>query len=110
MSGHGFLVTGPDTNLMDFHFAVCLLLNGLDRRDQTVHYTCLAKDRDLALAAARRADVSVQEIHGAAGTERYETLHTGTHGLLWQPRPPRAKAPAQQEFCESQWDDDGEED
>jgi len=56
MSGHGFLVTGPDTNLMDFHFAVCLLLNGLDRRGQTVHYTCLGEDADLARAALQETD------------------------------------------------------
>ena len=115
MSVRGFLVTGPDQNLMDFHLSVCLLLNSIDRRRQTVRYTCLAEDADLALAAAQQADVSVQEIHGAADTETYQTLHTGTHGMVWERKlcthdEVRADAGAEQEFFESQWDDDGYED
>jgi len=84
MSVRGLLVTGPDVNLMKFHFGVCFLLNGLDRREQTVHYTCMGEDADFALEAARKADVSVQEIIGAADKETYHTLHLGTHGMLWQ--------------------------
>ena len=82
-----FLVTGPDDNLMRFHLAVCTRLNAIERRRQTVIYTCFAKDAAFALEAAERCDVTVQEIEFTdAGDEEYPVRHTASHGMQWVPR------------------------
>jgi|ERR1043166_2518351 hypothetical protein len=80
-----FLVTGPDDNLARFHLAVAFTLNGLERREQTVIYTCFAEHADLALRAAEQTDVTVQEleIHGTTNEELYPVRHLGSHGLKW---------------------------
>jgi hypothetical protein len=83
-----FLVTGPADHLTRFHLAVAIRLNGLERRDETAFYTCMAEDADFALQAAERADVTVQEIiiamspHGIA-VETYPVLRLGSHALTW---------------------------
>lgn len=83
---HGLLVTGPEKNLRTFHLAVCLVLNGHDRRDNTVHYSCMAEHLSMALETAQIADVSVQEISGSGESEGYRDLHIGTHKMTWRPR------------------------
>lgn len=107
MSVKGLLVTGPEAALQEFHLRVCWLLNNIDRRGQTVHYSCMAEDLDTALAAAKNADVTVQEIvtvgrknartHDLGGgarvtvsdnVETYPVLCVGSHGMRWE-RPAR---------------------
>jgi len=97
------LVSGPDDNLATFHLAVCMALLDHERRGQTISYTCMGGDLHGALAAAKRADVTVQQIvvtghknprtqnlgGGALVTvsdnvETYETLHLGTHKMGWK--------------------------
>lgn len=81
-----FLVTGPDANLHGFHLAVCFRLNGLERRGQTVFYTCWAEDAAWALRIAERFDLTVQEVEIAAGVEQYPVRQLGTHGETWRRR------------------------
>ncbi len=85
-----FLVTAPDDNLTRFHFVVAMNLNGLERRQQTVFYTCMAEDAELALLSARQFDVTLQELEIANGEEVYPVRHLGSHGLTWV-RPPRRR-------------------
>jgi len=88
-----FLVSGPDDSLTRFHLAVCVRLNGLERRAQTVLYTCFAEDVAFALDVAARADVTVQEIAIVDDEETYPVRQLGSHGLTWErPFPPRRKA------------------
>lgn len=87
-----FLVTGPDANLTRFHLAVAMTLNGLERREQTVAYTCMAEDADLALRAAEAADVTLQELEIEDGEEIYPVRHPGSHGLMWVRPSPRSRA------------------
>jgi hypothetical protein len=79
-----FLVTAPDEQLARFHLVVALTLNGIERREQTVIYTCLAEHADFARQAAERADVTLQELEiDDAGEETYPVRHLGSHGLTW---------------------------
>ena len=78
-----FLVTAPDDNLRRFHFVVAMNLNGLERRQQTVFYTCMAEDVELAHLAAKQFDVTLQELKIADGEEVYPVQHLGSHGLTW---------------------------
>lgn len=78
-----FLATAPDDNLLRFHFVVAMNLNGLERRQQTVFYTCLAEDVELALLAAEQFDVTLQELEIADGDEVYPVRRLGSHGLTW---------------------------
>lgn len=105
MSVRSFLITGPDENLTRFHLPVCMTLNAIDRRKQTVRYMCMGEDADFAIAAAKDSDVTMQEIvavgrentrthdlgNGASATvsdciEEYPLLHEGTHGMKWTPK------------------------
>jgi hypothetical protein len=58
---HRYLVTGTDLHLMVFHHLVYRHLNAVERRGNTVLYTCFEADRAFALEAAKTAGVSVQE-------------------------------------------------
>lgn len=78
-----FLVTAPDENLARFHLAVAMNLNGLERRQQTVFYTCMSEDAELALLAAAQFDVTLQELKIADGEEVYPVWRLGSHGLTW---------------------------
>jgi hypothetical protein len=78
-----FLVTAPDAHLTQFHLLVALTLNGLERREQTVSYTCMAEDAEFALQAAELADVTLQELEIADGEEIYPVRRLGSHGLTW---------------------------
>ncbi len=103
MSVRGFLVTGPDGELDAFHLRVFLTLNPIDRRGQTVRYSCMPEDAERALQAAKDTDVTLQEIvvvghknaqgldlgGGATATvsdciEEYPVLHLGAHGMKWE--------------------------
>jgi hypothetical protein len=83
-----FLVTAPDDNLARFHLAVALTLNGLERRQQTVFYTCMGEDAAVAMLAAEQADVTLQELEIADGDEVYPVRRRGSHGMTWA-RPSR---------------------
>lgn len=89
---HGLLVTGPEENLILFNLAVCMLLNGIDRRGQTVRYTCMGEDLPTAVEAAKQADLTLQEIRHEESGEVYPVLHEGSHGMKWQ-RKERKPAP-----------------
>ncbi len=78
-----FLVTAPDEQLTRFHLAVAMTLNGIERREQTVIYTCFAEHAEFALHVAARADVTVQVLETADGEEVYPVLRLGSHGLTW---------------------------
>lgn len=78
-----FLVTAPDHNLSLFHLAVAMTLNGLERRQQTMFYACMAEDAAFAFLAAEEADVTLQEVEIADGDERYPVRRLGSHGLTW---------------------------
>lgn len=83
-SGRRFLVTAPDDNLYQFHHIVALTLNGIERREQTVIYTCMAADAEYALFAAAKADVTLQELEITNdGQEIYPVRYLGSHGLMW---------------------------
>lgn len=78
-----WLVTGPDDNLQRFHVAVALVLNGIERREQTVIYTCFAEHAEFARRLAEQADVTLQELEIADGEEVYPVRRLGSHGLTW---------------------------
>lgn len=61
---HRFLVTGLDEQLFAFHVPLCAKLNAVERRGQTVLYTCMDEDRELALEVARTVNATVQEWDG----------------------------------------------
>lgn len=54
------LVTGAETELMAFHGAVGMLLNGIDRWEQTVFYTCLPEHYEAARQLATALGLTVQ--------------------------------------------------
>lgn len=68
------LVTGTDEQLIDFHLPVCMALNAIERRDQTVMYSCMAENWNDAIEVAKKTGVTVQEIIGAGATETYELI------------------------------------
>jgi len=78
-----FLATAPDDNLQRFHIGVTMKLNGLERRQQTVFYTCMAEDVELAYIAAEQFDVTLQELEIENGEEVYPVRRLGSHGLTW---------------------------
>jgi hypothetical protein len=78
-----FLVTAPDAQLQTFHLLVALTLNGIERREQTVIYTCFAEHASMAFLAAEQADVTLQELEMADGEEVYPVRRLGSHGLTW---------------------------
>ena len=82
-----FLVSGSDEQLQDFHFAVCFMLNGIERRGETVFYTSYNEDRDQAIEEARRTGVTMQEIEFKfkSGKETYKMLVQGEHPG-WNPK------------------------
>jgi hypothetical protein len=83
---HGLLVSGNVEQLYRFHFPVCMTLNAIDRRKETVRYTCFDEHLQIALTAAREAKVTLQRIdHDEAGNETYPVLVQGEHpGWSWE--------------------------
>lgn len=63
------LITGDDQRLFRWHFAVCNVLNGIERRGQTVLYTCMPEDFEGAMELARSIGVEVKEIVGEKGAD-----------------------------------------
>jgi hypothetical protein len=91
-----FLVTAPDDNLIKFHILVALTLNGIERREQTVIYTCFGEHSAFAaLQAAEWADVTLQELEIENGEEVYPVRRLGSHGLTWVRPSLRASAKAE---------------
>lgn len=74
---HSLLVTGTDDSLYTFHFLVCSALNAIERRGQTMCYTCLAEDLQLAKDSAQLYGLTLQEIVRVEGEETYPTLVQG---------------------------------
>jgi hypothetical protein len=72
MTVHRLLATGTEEQLQDFHLHICLLLNSIERRRQTVFYTCLDQDYEFAKAAAAKTHVTVQEMQEKDGEEQEE--------------------------------------
>jgi hypothetical protein len=79
------LVSGDDAQIITFHLAVANVLNALERREQTVIYTCMSYDFEWAMEIARNEGLTVQELHGAGDNERYELL-CGDEAKAWKPR------------------------
>ena len=77
MSVYRLLATATDENLLAFHMAVCLSMNGIDRRLQTVRYTSFEADMTTARAAARRFGITLQRIFGTGTEEAYKLLTEG---------------------------------
>ena len=78
------LATGGNGSLVKFHLAVMLYLNSIDRRKQTIRYTCLAEHLPLAVDAAKSAGVTLQKIERSGCGEVYPTLVCGD-ALGWRP-------------------------
>lgn len=74
MSVHRLLITGSDAVLWRFHLGVALRLNGLERRDQTVLYTCMEDDLPAVIEHARACGATLQRLVGEDGAE---LLHQG---------------------------------
>jgi hypothetical protein len=79
-----FLATAPDDNLARFHLLVAFTLNGLERREQTVIYTCFGEDAAVAFLAAEQADVTLQELEFFGHDELYPVRRLGSHGMTWR--------------------------
>jgi hypothetical protein len=71
------LVSGTDDVRFRFHLAVCMLLNAIDRRRETVLYTCMREDRVGALKIGRQVGATVQE--WVERTKRWRTAVRGVH-------------------------------
>lgn len=67
------LVTGDDDQLFRFHMTAALTLNGIERRGQTVIYTCMSGDFAWALEVGRQLDLTLEEIVTGEG-EGYRLL------------------------------------
>ena len=84
MTVHSLLVTGSDENLVKFHTLVLFALNSIDRRIQTVRYTCFDESLSLAVEAAKAAGVTLQKIERKGTVETYPVLVRGEM-LGWLP-------------------------
>lgn len=77
---HRLLVSGTDDQLNSFHLSLCFRLNAIQRREQTVNYTCMSEDLDDAREIALETGVTLQEIkHDDDGNESYQMLVLGEH-------------------------------
>lgn len=56
------LITGDDDQLFHFHLHACHVLNGVERRKQTVCYACMNEHFEWAVDLARRTGVEIREI------------------------------------------------
>lgn len=74
----GFLASGTDAELESFHLAVCMALLAQERRDQTIYYTAMMEDRDMAINAADESGVTLQEMDDGPG-ERWTVVVNGEH-------------------------------
>jgi len=80
---YSLLITAPDEHLQRYHLAVCALLNPIERRGQTVFYTCLSDDYGTAANAADTHDVTLQELVIENGLETYPVKILGSHQMQW---------------------------
>lgn len=84
MTVHNLLATGSNENLVKFHTLVLFALNSIDRRIQTVRYTCFDESLSLAVEAAKAAGVTLQKIERIGTVETYPVLVRGEM-LGWLP-------------------------
>jgi hypothetical protein len=93
---HSLLATGTEDDLRLFNFVVSLYLNCIDRRAQTVRYTCGAEHLEFAKEAAQTNQIVLQEIVRTDDGETYPAL-VGDASKGWPPprnrRKPREKTP-----------------
>ncbi len=96
-----FLVTGPETNLMNFQHEAMFLVEFFDRRKQTVRCRAFGvpdlvlrmspeiEDGDphdvlnRAIEIAKKHNVTVEELQGAGEDERIVLRWLATHGRKW---------------------------
>lgn len=71
------LVSSDDSSLMRFHLQVCMIVNVIERRKQTVLYTCMKEDFDFVFQVAKKSNVTMQEINRVDGKEVYQILIQG---------------------------------
>jgi hypothetical protein len=76
---YGLLATGTEDALLKFHLALSMILNFLERRDQTVYCMCMSESLGLAIGAAKKFDVTLQRIEVKDDNELYPVLYQGTH-------------------------------
>ena len=62
MNVERFLVSGNDNQLNDFHNSACLALNPIERRKQTIFYTCMSDDAHSAIETAKACGVTLQQM------------------------------------------------
>lgn len=86
MTVHSLLVSGTNEQLYRFHLPLCMTLNAIDRRKETVRYTCFAEHLQEAVKVARSANVTLQQIdRDKDGNETYRVLVQGEHpGWSWE--------------------------
>jgi hypothetical protein len=86
---HGLLVTGSFEKTLDWHMAVMLVANGHERRPNvdgmdTVHYTIFDDHLEGALDAAKKLELTVEEIYWEEGAEEESyRLLVGDIGRGW---------------------------
>ena len=73
------LISGNDSELMNFNLVVCMVLNLIERRKQTLFYTCMKEDFDFAVKAAEELGVTAQELKHENGEEIYQIVVQGEH-------------------------------
>ena len=76
---HSLLVSGNDEQLFSFNLITCYFLNAIDRRGQTVRYTCPSEYFDAAIETAKATGVTLQEIHYFGDKEVYPFVVKNEH-------------------------------
>lgn len=77
---YGLLASGTDDNLMKFNLSLSMICHFLERRNQTIHCTCMSESLELAIGVAKNSDVTLQRIEYKDDQEIYPVLHQGSHG------------------------------
>ena len=77
MSVRKFLVTGGTDDLWAFNIATSFACNFIDRRWDTLYYTCMGEDADVPIKAAEVHGVTLEEIKSVGDEEIYEMIHQG---------------------------------
>ena len=62
MSVERFLVSGNDNQLNNFHNSACLALNPIERREQTIFYTCMDENVYDVIETAKACGVTLQQM------------------------------------------------
>jgi len=83
-----FLVSGTDDQLSDLHLEMCFAMNLIERRKQTLFYTCMAEDRDNAVSAAKSAGVTMQEMDTSQEPKKFWNVVVQGDFPAWEPNAP----------------------